>query len=97
MKKNTTPKKAAAKKTGTKGNTKKIKAPDEELARLAKRIKDIRQEKGYTNYENFAFENNINRSQFGRYENGEDLRYTSLIRVIRAFGITIEEFFKGMK
>lgn len=69
------------------------KNPDKELQKLGKRIKALRIKKGYTNYEYFAYEHNIPRSQFGRYERGEDLRYSSLLRVIKAFGMTLEEFF----
>jgi transcriptional regulator with XRE-family HTH domain len=64
-----------------------------DLQILGERIKALRIAKGYTSYETFAYENNFNRSQFGRYENGEDLRYSSLLRVIRALGITPAEFF----
>ena len=56
-------------------------------------LKQLRQKKGYSNYENFAFDHDIPRAQFGRYENGQDLRYTSLIKVIDALGVTVEEFF----
>ncbi|MCX6272800.1 MAG: hypothetical protein NTU44_16605 [Bacteroidetes bacterium] len=35
------------------------------------------------------------RAQYGRYEKGEDLRYSSLLKVVRAFGITMEEFFQA--
>jgi transcriptional regulator with XRE-family HTH domain len=66
---------------------------DQELEKLGKRIKQLRIEKGYTSYEYFAYENEISRAQFGRYEKGEDLRYSSLLKVIKAFGITLEEFF----
>ncbi|MBI3134208.1 MAG: helix-turn-helix transcriptional regulator [Bacteroidetes bacterium] len=72
------------------------KVPTEDLVKLGQRIKELRIKKGYTNYEYFAYEHNIPRSQFGRYEKGEDLRYSSLIRVIRALGMTPEEFFKGI-
>jgi len=65
----------------------------DELAKLAMRIKTLRIEKGYSNYENFAFEHNIPRAQYGRYEKGEDLRYSSLTKVIKALGVTIPEFF----
>jgi len=65
----------------------------EELIKLGNRIKSLRIKQGYSNYENFAFEKDIPRAQFGRYEKGEDLRYTSLLKVIKAFGLTIEEFF----
>jgi hypothetical protein len=64
-----------------------------ELKKLGARIKALRIEKGYTNYENFAFEHDIPRAQFGRYERGEDLRYSSLLKIIRAFEMTPEEFF----
>ncbi len=73
---------------------KKSKKPGEaDLAKLGKRIKSLRIAKGYKNYENFAFENDIPRAQYGRYENGEDLRFSSLLKVIKAFDMTIAEFF----
>jgi transcriptional regulator with XRE-family HTH domain len=68
--------------------------PNEDLQKLGRRIKQLRIQKGYTNYEYFAYEHNISRTQFGRYENGEDLRYSSLLKVVRAFGMTMEEFFR---
>ena len=69
------------------------KQPSEDLQKLGKRIRELRINKGYTNYENFGFEHNIPRAQFGRYEQGHDLRYSSLLKVVRAFGMTMEEFF----
>ncbi len=66
---------------------------EKELQKLAERIKQLRIKKGYSNYENFAFDHEIPRAQFGRYENGQDLRYTSLIKVIDALGVTLPEFF----
>jgi len=75
------------KKKTTEFNSKK------ELAKLGKRIKQLRIERGYTNYENFAFDHDIARAQFGRYESGEDLRYLSLLKVARAFGISLKDLF----
>lgn len=60
---------------------------------LGERIKALRLQRGYTSYEYFAYEHNISRAQFGRYEKGQDLRFSSLIKIIHAFGITIQEFF----
>lgn len=65
----------------------------EGLQQLGARIKALRIEKGYSNYEHFAYEHNISRAQFGRYEKGQDIRFSSLIRVINAFEMTIAEFF----
>ena len=64
-----------------------------DLRKLGNRIRTLRIEAGYTNYENFAFDHDIPRAQFGRYERGEDLRYSSLVKICKAFGISLEEFF----
>ncbi|MGA3014939.1 MAG: hypothetical protein ABSD71_13005 [Bacteroidales bacterium] len=72
-------------------SSKKIVNKDLEI--LGKRIRDLRIKMGYSNYEYFAYEHDIPRAQFGRYEKGEDLRYSSLLKVIRAFNMTLEEFF----
>ncbi|HBX52462.1 MAG: transcriptional regulator [Bacteroidetes bacterium RIFOXYA12_FULL_35_11] len=66
---------------------------EETLSRLGERIRQLRISKGYTSYEYFAYEHNISRAQFGRYERGEDLRFSTLIKIIDAFDMTIEEFF----
>lgn len=60
---------------------------------LGERIKQLRIERGYSSYEYFAYEHNISRAQFGRYERGEDLRFSSLVKVIKAFDISFKEFF----
>lgn len=64
-----------------------------EIKKLANRIKSLRTEKGYSSYETFAFENGIHRAQYGRYEIGTDMQYTSLLKVAKAFDMTLEEFF----
>ncbi len=67
---------------------------DKELIKLGNRIRQLRIEKGHTNYENFAFDNDISRSQYGRYEKGEsDLQYLTLLRIVKALGMSMEEFF----
>lgn len=69
----------------------------ENLNKLSERLKEIRIAKGYHNYEQFAFQHNISRSQYGRYENGQDIRFSSLCRVLKALDITFEEFFEGFE
>ena len=69
------------------------KLQNEDLVKLGNRIRELRIKKGYTSYEYFAYEHNISRAQFGRYEKGEDLRYTSLLKVVRALDISLQEFF----
>ncbi len=66
---------------------------EDQLKNLGERIKQLRIEKGYSSYEYFAYDNNISRAQMGRYEKGQDLRFSSLTKVINALGVTFEEFF----
>ena len=72
---------------------KKIAGKEVVLKKLGNRIRQIRISKGYTSYEYFAYDNNISRAQFGRYERGEDIRFSTLARIIEAFDMTVEEFF----
>ena len=64
-----------------------------EINKLANRIKSLRIQKGYSSYETFAFENGIHRAQYGRYEIGTDMQYTSLLKVAKALDMSLEEFF----
>jgi transcriptional regulator with XRE-family HTH domain len=79
-------------KAGKKINKKELNI-DDQLIKIGKRIKQLRIEQGYSSYEYFAYEHNISRAQFGRYEKGQDLGISSLIRVVNAFGMTLEQFF----
>ena len=65
----------------------------QQLSNLGARIKAMRKARGYSNYEQFAYKHEINRSQYGRYENGEDLRFSSLLKVLKSLDISLEEFF----
>ncbi|GAB5529132.1 MAG: hypothetical protein Roseis3KO_09090 [Roseivirga sp.] len=64
-----------------------------QIEQLGKRIREIRLAKGYTNYESFAYEHNIPRPQYGRYERGEDLKFSSLLKVLKGFDMSLKEFF----
>jgi transcriptional regulator with XRE-family HTH domain len=65
----------------------------EQLQKLASRIKELRIKKGYTSYEYFAYDHNIPRAQYGRYEKGEDLKFSSLLKILNALDISLKEFF----
>lgn len=84
-----------AKKAIKKPSVKKAidKKTDKNIQKLATRIKGIRKKLGYTNADFFAYEHEITRSQYARYETGEDIRFSSLMKLIKAFGMTPKEFF----
>jgi transcriptional regulator with XRE-family HTH domain len=65
----------------------------EAYKKIGAKIKALRIEKGYTSYEDFAYENDISRSQFGKYERGTDMRISSLVKILLALDVDIEDFF----
>lgn len=72
------------------------KEKSKEILLLAARIKQLRQDKGYTSQETFAYDNGYTLSYYSRLERGEDIRFSSLIKVCEALGVSLEDFFVGM-
>lgn len=68
-----------------------------QLNKIGNRIKQLRLKAGYTAAEKFAYEHEIDRTQYSRYERGEDMRITSLLKIVAAHDMTLLEFFKGMQ
>lgn len=64
------------------------------VVKLGKRIKELREQKGYTNFEHFAYDHGFARTQYNRYEKGEDMRFSTLMRLIESFEMTPKEFFE---
>jgi transcriptional regulator with XRE-family HTH domain len=85
---------AAPKKTSLKEPDKVI---DKKLKSVGNKLKKLRKEAGFTNYENFAFEYDFNRVSYGRIETGVNITLKSLIRVLEIHKITLNEFFKDIE
>lgn len=66
---------------------------DEQLKKIGNRMRQIRKAKGYKNYEHFAFQHELNRAQYGRYENGANMSIKTLLKILAAFDMTLAEFF----
>lgn len=65
----------------------------EELELIGKKIKYLRIKNGYSNYEDFAYEADIARAQYGKYENGANLMITTLMKILKMHNISLAEFF----
>jgi DNA-binding Xre family transcriptional regulator len=65
------------------------------MRQLGQRIKDLRKEKGFNSYELFAYDIKISRSGMANYETGnfDDIRMSTLLKVIYGLGICLQEFF----
>ncbi|WP_299223833.1 helix-turn-helix transcriptional regulator [uncultured Psychroserpens sp.] len=65
---------------------------------MADRLKELRIESGYTSYENFAWDNGINRMQYWKMEKGStNFTMKSLYRVLQVHKMSFGEFFEGLE
>jgi transcriptional regulator with XRE-family HTH domain len=63
------------------------------LGQLGERLKYYRKAKGYSNYEKLANELNISRTQYGKYEAGGNIKFSTLITILNFLEIPAKEFF----
>jgi len=65
-----------------------------EKIKIGIRCKQIRKELGYTSHETFAYERELDRSQYGKIENGGyNLTLKVLVRTLNALNVDFSEFF----
>ena len=70
---------------------------DEELLkRIGLRIKKLRKEKGYANYEHLAYELGMSRSAYWRIESGANFELKTLLRICRLLKLNLNDFFKDI-
>lgn len=69
------------------------KASAKQIQNLGKRFTQLRKEAGFTNYEQFAYENTLSRSNYGRYEKGADMQFSTILKICEAHKITLKDFF----
>lgn len=84
--------------TSKNSEDKKKEAKNEEsiyLKKVGERLKYFRKKAGYSNSEYFAYENNLSRPQYGKYEAGANIQLNTLIRILKLMNVTLEEFFQG--
>ena len=68
--------------------------PQIDVVKISRRFKALRIQRGYTTVEAFTKDTGLSRSQYLRFEKGNDLKLSSLVKIIRAFNMTFEEFFR---
>ncbi len=69
---------------------------DDRILQIAKRIKTLRIEKGYSSHEFFAWEHEIPRVQYWRMEKGTNFTIRTLLRILDAHNISLEDFFNDL-
>jgi len=69
---------------------------DKFLFLIGEKLRDLRKKAGYSNQENFSYDAEIPRAQYGRYEKGVNLTLLSLKKILDFHKLSFEEFFKDM-
>ncbi len=64
--------------------------------KIAERIKVLRINAGYSSYETFAIEKDIDRKQYWRMEKGCNLTIRSIATIANCHKISLEDFFRGI-
>jgi transcriptional regulator with XRE-family HTH domain len=67
------------------------------LKKIGERLKHFRKKAGFTNYEYFAYEHGFSRPQYGKYEAGANIQLNTLMKILKALNVSLEEFFKGFR
>jgi len=67
---------------------------DKDLTKLGNRLKHFRKIKGYSNYERLAYDMGISRTQYGKYEAGGNIKYTTLVKILRHINVPLKDFFQ---
>ena len=70
---------------------------DKRIIAIAKKLKSLRIEKGYTSYENFAWDNEIPRVQYWRMEKGTNFTIRTFLRILDVHNLTLKEFFEDLE
>jgi transcriptional regulator with XRE-family HTH domain len=69
---------------------------EEAISKISIRIKELRVNAGFSSYENFAIEHNLDRKQYWRAENGSNLTIKSLVKILNIHKISFSEFYKDI-
>jgi hypothetical protein len=70
---------------------------DNRIMKIAEKIKELRIAGGYSSYEFFAWEHNINRVQYWRVEKGANITLKTLLAILDVHQLTLAEFFKDFE
>jgi len=68
------------------------------LKMIGDKVRTIRKRNPeYANYEVFAYLNKINKVTLANIEKGLNYNISSLLKVLKALNVTVEDFFNGIK
>ena len=60
---------------------------------MGKRLTDLRKKAGYSSQETFAYDAEVPRALYGRYERGSNMTLHSLFKILKFHKMTLKDFF----
>ena len=69
---------------------------DPRVQAIANKIRQLRIDAGYTSHENFAWDHELSRVQYGTIETGANITMKTLLKIIDIHGLTLSEFFHDL-
>ena len=66
------------------------------IIKVSELLKKYRKDAGYSSYEQFAIDNDLDRKQYWRAENGANLTLKSLFSILDKHNISAKEFFNNL-
>lgn len=64
---------------------------------ISERLKELRKELGYTSYETFATDHDLDRKQYWRVENGANITIKTLIKILTIHKMDLPTFFNDVE
>lgn len=78
-------------------DTKTININDKRIKLIAKKIKKLRILMGYSSYEDFALDFNLDRKQYWRVEKGSNITLRTLLKILDIHKLSPDEFFSDIE
>ncbi|MCE2896333.1 MAG: XRE family transcriptional regulator [Flammeovirgaceae bacterium] len=66
---------------------------NDQIQKIAKKLKLLRKKKGYKSYETFALDHELDRKQYWRIENGANITLSTLIKMLKIHRVSLKRFF----
>lgn len=67
-------------------------APDQRLIDIGDKLKKLRIQNGYTSYENFALDHDLNRKYYWSVEKGRNISIAYLLKILDIHKVSLEQF-----
>ena len=65
------------------------------LIEIGEKIKEMRIKAGYSSYETFSYDYDLDRKQYWRIENGTNITMNTLIKILKIHKTSLRDFFNA--